>query len=105
MKVTDEHKDGSRFAAKCGKGFGPPVTEVDWYVLVAKMAETPPVKELRSMSAVVKKTNTGVKEHGISVCTLSQVAECREKNEEGGFSWPGRIPNRQGWVRGWNAER
>ena len=44
--------DGSSFAARCGKGFGPPVTEVDRCWLVAKMAEARTVRELRSMSGV-----------------------------------------------------
>ena len=35
------------------------------------MAEAPTVKELRSMSALVKKANLGVKRHGIRACTLS----------------------------------
>ena len=47
--------DVSRSAAKCGKGFFPAVAEVDQYSLVAEMPEAPTVKELRSMSEVVKK--------------------------------------------------
>ena len=49
----------SKLLAKCCNGFGPPVTEVDWYWLAARMAD-----ELRSMSEVLKKANLGVKQHG-----------------------------------------
>ena len=31
----------SKYAAGDGKGIGPPVTEVDWYWLLANMAEAP----------------------------------------------------------------
>ena len=58
----------SRFAAKCGKGFGPPVTEVDWCWLVAQMAEAPTAEEPRSMIDVVKRANLGVMQHGIRAC-------------------------------------
>ena len=58
-QMTDRHK-------------GPPVKVVDWYRLGAWMAEAPTVKELRSMSDVVKEANLGVKQHGIRPCTLSQ---------------------------------
>ena len=43
----------SKYAAKGGKGFGPPVTEADWYRLVAKMAEAPTPRVVRSTSDVV----------------------------------------------------
>ena len=38
----------------------------------------------------------------LELCTPSQVAECGEKNDEGGFPWPGEIPNRKRWVKEWN---
>ena len=41
------------------------------------------------MSGVMKKANLGVRQHRIGACTLSQLAESREKNNEGG------IPNRK----------
>ena len=44
-------------------------------------------KELRSMSEVVKNANLGVKQHGIRAHVLCQVAESRDRNEEG-FSMP-----------------
>ena len=56
QRATD---DFSRFSAKCGKGFGSPVTEVDWYSLVGKTAEAPTVKELRSIGWCLKKVNLG----------------------------------------------
>ena len=59
--------DVSKFAARSPKGFGPPVTEVAWYWSVAKMAEAPTVKGLRSMSGVVKQANLGVEQHGVGL--------------------------------------
>ena len=47
--------DVSRFAAGWSKGFGPPVTEVDWFWLMAKMGEAPTVKVLRNMSGTMKR--------------------------------------------------
>ena len=44
--------DVSKLAVMGSKGFGPQVTEVDWYRLVPKMAEVPTVKEVRSMGGV-----------------------------------------------------
>ena len=55
----------SKYAAKNGKAFGPQVTEVDWSWLVAKIAEAPTPRELRSMSGVVKNTNLRVEQHGL----------------------------------------
>ena len=40
---------------RAAEALGPPVTEVDWYWLVAKISEAPTPRELRSMSDVVKK--------------------------------------------------
>ena len=51
--------DVTRFASKCGKGFWPPVTEVDLRWLAVKMAEAPSAV-LRNMSDVVKKAKLGV---------------------------------------------
>ena len=90
--------DVSEFAADGCKGFGPPVIEVDWYRLVAKMAEAPAVRELRSMSDVVKKAHLVVEQHGVRA-TLGQVAGCRETNGKSGFPWPVEIPNRQRWIK------
>ena len=59
------------------------------------MADAPTVKELRSMGDVVKKANLGVKQHGITACTLCQVPECREKDNDGCFLWLRMIPNRR----------
>ena len=44
--------DVSKLAVLGSKGFGPQVTELDWYGLVPKMAEVPTVKEVRSMGGV-----------------------------------------------------
>ena len=75
----------SKYAVKGGKGFGPPVTDLDWYWLVAKMAEASTPREPRSMSDVVKKANLTVKQHGVRACTLGQVADCRDMNAGSGF--------------------
>ena len=52
--------DVTRFASKCGKGFWPPLTEVDLRWLAVKMAEAPSAHVLRNMSDVVKKAKLGV---------------------------------------------
>ena len=49
-KMTGKHKERPTM---------PPVAEVHWYKLVPKMGEAPTVKELRSMSGVLKKVNLG----------------------------------------------
>ena len=67
------------------------------------MAEAPTVKESRSMGDVVKKANLGVKQHGITACTLCQVPGCREKDNDGCFLWLRMIPNRRGWLGKWTT--
>ena len=83
VNMTSQHKEQRTicpgFTAWCGKGFGPPVTKVDRYLLVAKMSGKRTVKELRCMREVLKKTNVGVKQHAIRACSQSQVAEPLEK--------------------------
>ena len=47
MSAQQEVCDSQKCMAKCCKAFGPPVTEVDWQWLVAEMAETSTVEELK----------------------------------------------------------
>ena len=68
---------------------------VEWYCLVAKLAEAPTVEELRRMSEVVKMTSCGVQQPGSGACTLNLVAECRQRDNESGFQWRAQIPNRK----------
>ena len=46
--------------------------------------------------------NLGVAQRGMSTCKLSQVAESREKNNEGGFPMPRELPNMKRCVKEWN---
>ena len=62
-------------------------------------------KELRSMSDFVKNANLGVKQHGIRACTLSQVAECRETENECGFPVAGENTKQEAMGQGVARER
>ena len=52
---------------------------MDWYWLVAKMAQAPTLKELRSMSDVVKKANLVCTQHGTRACRWSSVVKREAK--------------------------
>ena len=81
---------------------GPPVTVVNRYWLVAKVAESPTAQELRSMSGVVKKARLRCQAWCWSFARQVRWPSVEEKNDEGGFPWLGEITNKKRWVKEWN---
>ena len=89
----------SRFAAECGKGFRSPVTEVDWYWLLAMMAEAPTAKELKSVSGIVKRPISVLSSNGLDLARLTWWPSVKKGMRKRWFPLAGVMPNRQRWVK------